>query len=118
MDGQDQPNAAAMFAAAFPELEDHRAVTAFVEDLGFQFGVKSFFPAAKPVHIDALIHNMFNTPEMAKAQQLMDTITNPNSHGGVRSRLAVLRLSGGSLPALVHLVQTALEDDRGVMTNA
>jgi hypothetical protein len=48
----------------------------------------------------------------------MDTITNPNSHGGVRSRLAVLRLSGGSLPALVHLVQTALEDDRSVMTNA
>jgi hypothetical protein len=42
-----------MVAAAFPELDDHQSIVSFLGELGFKFGIKSFFPSAHSKHIVA-----------------------------------------------------------------
>lgn len=49
---------------------------------------------------------------------LINKITDDNTYGGMRTRLAVLRISAGSLDALEEAVKSALYDDRDVLTNA
>ena len=116
---QMQPSAADMVAAAFPELDDHQGIVAFIDELGFKCGGKSFSPSAHSKHIDSLVSGMFMAAEVKAAHLLLNTITDDNTFGGMRrTRLAVLKISAGSLDALEEAVKSALDDDRDVMVNA
>jgi hypothetical protein len=115
---QIEETAAGMVAAAFPELDAHQSIVSFLGELGFKFGVKSFFPSAHSKHIDSLVSGMFMASEAKTAHLLLNKITDDNTYGGMRTRLAVLRISAGSLGALEEAIKTALCDDRDVMINA
>jgi hypothetical protein len=115
---QIEATGAGMVAAAFPELDDHQSIVSFLGELGFKFGIKSFFPSAHSKHIESLVSAMFMASEAKTAHLLLNKITDDNTYGGMRTRLAVLRISVGSLDALEEAVKSALYDDRDVMTNA
>jgi hypothetical protein len=114
-----QTIAADMVAAAFPELDDHQGIVSFLDELGFKCAGKSFSPSAQSKHIDSLVSGMFMASEAKTAHLLLNKITDDNTYGGMRrTRLAVLKISAGSLDALEEAVKRALDDDRDVMVNA
>lgn len=115
---QIETTAVGMAAAAFPELDDYQSIVLLLGELGFAFGVQSFSPSAHSKHIDSLVSGMFVASEVKAAHLLISKITDDNTYGGMRTRLAVLRISAGSLGALEEAVKSALCDDRDVMTNA
>jgi len=95
---QMRQSAADMVAAAFPELDDHQGIVALIDELGFRCGGKPFYPK-RILSILTLLS--------VECSWLMR-----------RTRLAVLKISAGSLDALEEAVMSALDDDRDVMVNA
>ena len=118
MNDNAETTPSSLVSAAFPELVDYSSILSFLADLGFHLGSKSFCPSAKQHHIDLLVAKLFPGREAGVAERLISKITERNTIGGMRTRLAVLKISGGSIDALKSSVERALSDDRDVMMDA